>query len=48
VLDAIDIPYFIFNHSSQAEQVGGLVEYTQVAQRPVAALLGFDFWREGE
>ena len=47
VLDAIDIPYFSFNHQSHAEQVGELVEYTEVAQRPVAVLLGFDFWREG-
>lgn len=46
VLDAINVPYFSFGHPSQAEQVGGLVEYTQVAQRPVAALLSFDFWRE--
>ena len=47
VLDAIDIPYFSFNHHSQAGQVGELVTYTQAAQRPVAVLLGFDFWREG-
>jgi len=47
ILDALEIPHFSFNNHSQAEQVGGLVAYTQVAQRPVAALLGFDFWREG-
>ena len=47
VLDAIDIPYFSFSHHSQAGQVGELVRYTQAAQRPVAVLLGFDFWREG-
>lgn len=46
VLDAVDIPYFSFSHHSQAGQVGGLVEYARVAQRPVAVLLGFDFWRE--
>jgi sulfopyruvate decarboxylase subunit alpha len=46
VLDAIDVPYFAFSHHSQAGQVGELVEYTRVAQRPVAVLLGFDFWRE--
>jgi len=47
VLDAIGIPCFSFDHPSQAGRVGELVGYTQVAQRPVAALLGFDFWREG-
>ncbi len=47
VLEAIGIPCFTFNDRSQTEQVGGLVAYSQMAQRPVAALLGFDFWREG-
>ena len=46
VLDAIDVPNFSFNHPSQAEKVGELVDYARVAQRPVAVLLGFDFWRE--
>ncbi|MCF8130821.1 MAG: sulfopyruvate decarboxylase subunit alpha [Deltaproteobacteria bacterium] len=46
LFDAIDIPYFSYNNPSRTEQVGGLVDYAQVARRPVAALLGFDFWRE--
>lgn len=46
VLDAVNIPCFSFGHPSQVEEVGGLVEYTQVAQRPVAALLSFGFWRK--
>jgi sulfopyruvate decarboxylase subunit alpha len=46
VLDAVSIPSYSFGHPSQADKVGELVEYARVAQRPVAALLGFDFWRE--
>ena len=48
VLDAVDIPRFSFNHPSAVGEVGRLVAYTKVAQRPVAALLGFDFWRKGD
>jgi len=45
LLDVVGIPYFPFNHHRDVKKVGRLVQHAQVAQRPVAALLDFDFWR---
>lgn len=44
LLDTMGIPYFSFSDPAEAGKVGRLVQHAQVAQRPVAALLDFDFW----
>ena len=46
ILDLIGVPTFTFSHSSDTQTVGQLVEYAQIAQRPVAAFLDFHFWQE--
>ena len=45
LLETIGVPTYNFSDGSQVEQVGQLVSYAQVAQKPVAALLDFNFWR---
>ena len=45
LLEQIGIPTFTFSDSAQIEQVGQLVQYAHVGQRPVAALLDFNFWK---
>ena len=45
ILDLIGVPTFTFSHSSDTQTVGQLVEYAQIAQRPVAAFLDFHFWQ---
>ena len=45
LLETISIPTFTFSTSAEVTRVGELVQYAQVAQRPVAALLDFNFWR---
>jgi len=45
LLETIGVPTFNFSDGSQVEQVAQLVDYARVAQKPVAALLDFDFWR---
>ena len=37
-------PVFGFSDSAEIPQVGQLMGYAQTAQRPVAALLDFNFW----
>ncbi|MFK7805689.1 MAG: sulfopyruvate decarboxylase subunit alpha [Anaerolineae bacterium] len=44
LLDTVGIPYFAFSDPAEVGKVGRLVQHAQVAQRPVAALLDFDFW----
>ena len=44
LLDVVGVPYFSFSHRREIAKVGRLVTHAQVAQRPVAALLDFDFW----
>lgn len=44
LLETIGIPTFSFNDRNQVAQVGQLVSHAQVAQRPIAALLDFNFW----
>jgi sulfopyruvate decarboxylase subunit alpha len=44
LLDTVGIPYFAFSDPTEVGKVGRLVSHAQVAQRPVAALLDFDFW----
>jgi sulfopyruvate decarboxylase subunit alpha len=45
LLDTIGIPTFMYSHRRAIPEVASLVQYAQVAQRPVAALLDFNFWR---
>ncbi len=45
LLETIAIPTFNFSDGAQVAQVGQLVNYADVAQRPVAALLDFNFWK---
>ncbi len=47
LLDTVGIPYFAFSDAADVAKVGRLVQHAQVAQRPVAALLDFDFWGKG-
>ena len=47
LLDVVGIPYFAFSDPADVAKVGRLVSHAQVAQRPVAALLDFDFWGKG-
>lgn len=44
LLETMGVPTFSFSDSSQVGQVAQLVTHAQVAQRPVAALLDFNFW----
>ena len=46
LLDVMGIPYFPFSDGADVAKVGRLVQHAQVAQRPVAALLDFDFWEK--
>lgn len=45
ILETIGIPTFGFSNSAEIPHVGQLIGYAQTAQRPVAALLDFNFWR---
>ncbi|MEM8862544.1 MAG: sulfopyruvate decarboxylase subunit alpha, partial [Chloroflexota bacterium] len=47
ILDVAGIPYFAFSNPADVPKVGRLVAHAQVAQKPVAALLDFDFWGKG-
>ena len=47
ILDAVGISYFAYSNPADVKKVGRLVAHAQVAQRPVAALLDFDFWGKG-
>ncbi len=47
LLETINIPTFTFSDRQDVQKVGKLVQHAQVAQRPVAALLDFDFWLGG-
>ncbi len=44
LLETIGIPTFQFSDSADIPQIAQLVDYAQTAQRPVAALLDFNFW----
>ena len=46
LLETIGIPTFNFSDSAKVKDVADLVTYAQVAQRPIAALLDFQFWDE--
>ena len=45
LLQTIGIPTFSFSDKADVERVGDLVTYANMAQRPIAALLDFYFWR---
>lgn len=45
ILDAIGVPTFQFSDSAEIPRIGQLIGYAQAAQKPVAALLDFNFWR---
>lgn len=47
ILDVLGVPYFAFSNPADVQKVGRLVRHAQVAQKPVAALLDFDFWGKG-
>ena len=44
VLETIGIPTFQFSDSAEIPRITQLIHYAQTAQRPVAALLDFNFW----
>ena len=44
VLETIGVPTFEFSDAAEIPKVGQLLGYAQTAQRPVAALLDFNFW----
>ena len=44
VLETIGVPTFGFGNSAEIPQIANLLHYAQTAQRPVAALLDFNFW----
>ncbi|MEM7348440.1 MAG: sulfopyruvate decarboxylase subunit alpha, partial [Chloroflexota bacterium] len=46
LLETIGVPTFTFNDPNQVVQVGQLVSHAHMAQRPVAALLDFNFWQQ--
>ncbi|MEM7534472.1 MAG: sulfopyruvate decarboxylase subunit alpha [Chloroflexota bacterium] len=45
LMESMGLPTFMFDDASQVAKVGKLVQHAQVAQRPVVALLNFDFWK---
>ncbi len=47
LMDLMGIPTFNFSDGAEVAKVGRLVRHAQVAQRPVVALLDFDFWGKG-
>ena len=48
LLETIGVPVYNFDDSRQVSKVANLVNYAQTSQRPIAALLDFDFWKEPE
>lgn len=46
LLETVGVPTFGFSDSKDIQKVTDLVNYARTAQRPVAALLDFDFWGE--
>ena len=44
VLETIGVPTFGFSNSAEIPRVTQLLHHARVAQRPVAALLDFNFW----
>jgi len=44
LMESMGLPTFSFDDRSQVAKIGKLVQHAQVAQRPVVALLNFDFW----
>lgn len=44
LLETMGVPTFGFSDSGEMDEVTSLVSYARTAQRPVAALLDFDFW----
>lgn len=44
LLETMGIPTFSFSDKADVKQVGQLVGYAQVAQRPIAAVLDFNFF----
>jgi len=47
ILDTIGVPSFAFSQGADVEAIGKLVGYARTAQRPVAALLDYQFWQNG-
>jgi len=45
LLETMGVPTFGFSDNADVHRVTELVSYARTAQRPVAALLDFDFWR---
>ena len=44
LLETVGVPTFSFSDARDAPKVAELVAHARVAQRPVAALLDWDFW----
>ncbi len=44
LLETIGIPTFQFSDSAEIPRIAKLIHYANTAQRPVAALLDFNFW----
>lgn len=44
LLETMGVPTFGYSNSNDVDQVAALVSHAKTAQRPVAALLDFDFW----
>lgn len=45
LLETMGVPTFGYSNNADVGKVVDLVNYARTAQRPVAALLDFDFWR---
>ncbi|MBX2824459.1 MAG: sulfopyruvate decarboxylase subunit alpha [Gammaproteobacteria bacterium] len=44
LLSTLNIPTHMFSDPAEVDKVGKLVEFSNVAEGPVAAILDFDFW----
>ncbi len=47
LMELMGIPTFNFSDGADVAKVGRLVNHSRVAQKPVVALLDFDFWGKG-
>ena len=45
LLETIGVPTFNFSDSKDVDKVAQMVHYSKTAQKPVAALLDFNFWQ---
>lgn len=45
LLETIGVPTFNFSDASEIDKIAQLIHYANTAQKPVAALLDFNFWQ---